>query len=307
MLMPVRQYVNGEGYRYGFNGKENDNEVKGVGNQQDYGMRIYDPRLGKFLSVDPLTKEYPELSPYQFASNTPIQAIDLDGLEAWNITRQWEKKDIDGFATYAEAEIKKAVADKVKEDCADFSLRLLVGYASANNLPLTFQNSSKESFDASSTKFKSTEQYLTVVKQNVQAKDLLLNTYSIPQNETQAGDMEIMNFSINEGKKVNFNHVVVFEEYKAENPVRSTIAWGNLGASGAGTAVKNQNYNWPRSSYNDGVKNKLKIYTGEMNSRWNVLNPTNMPQPSDSTPPADSTKTSDSTNNNENKDQRNEN
>ena len=25
-----------EGYRYGFNGKENDNEVKGAGNQQDY-------------------------------------------------------------------------------------------------------------------------------------------------------------------------------------------------------------------------------------------------------------------------------
>ncbi|MEZ2442984.1 RHS repeat-associated core domain-containing protein [Chitinophaga sp. RCC_12] len=46
-------------YRYGFNGKENDNEVKGEGNQQDYGMRIYDPRLGRFLSVDPLTKGYP--------------------------------------------------------------------------------------------------------------------------------------------------------------------------------------------------------------------------------------------------------
>jgi RHS repeat-associated protein len=69
-------------YRYGFNGKENDNEVKGSGNQQDYGMRIYDPRLGRFLSVDPLTKTFPMLTPYQFASNTPIQAVDLDGLEA---------------------------------------------------------------------------------------------------------------------------------------------------------------------------------------------------------------------------------
>src|SRR4249919_2797107 len=37
------------GYRYGFNGKENDNEVKGQGDQQDYGMRIYDSRLGRFL------------------------------------------------------------------------------------------------------------------------------------------------------------------------------------------------------------------------------------------------------------------
>ncbi|ASZ10855.1 hypothetical protein KTO58_21180 [Chitinophaga pendula] len=83
MLQPGRTYVlgGGGGYRYGFNGKENDNEVKGVGNQQDYGMRVYDPRVGKFLSVDPITKQYPELTPYQFASNSPIMGIDLDGLE----------------------------------------------------------------------------------------------------------------------------------------------------------------------------------------------------------------------------------
>lgn len=80
--MPGRRFSAGNGYRYGFNGKENDNEIKGGGNQYDYGFRIYDPRLGKFLSVDPLTAKYPELTPYQFASNTPIQASDLDGLEA---------------------------------------------------------------------------------------------------------------------------------------------------------------------------------------------------------------------------------
>jgi RHS repeat-associated protein len=84
MLMPGRQYAVGSyDYRYGFNGKEGDDEVKGDDNQQDYGMRIYDPRVGRFLSVDPITKQYPELTPYQFASNTPIQAIDLDGLEQY--------------------------------------------------------------------------------------------------------------------------------------------------------------------------------------------------------------------------------
>jgi RHS repeat-associated protein len=81
MLMPGRKYPSTIKYRYGFNGKENDNEVKGEGNQQDYGMRIYDPRLGRFLSVDPLYKSYPELTSYQFAGNTPIQAKDLDGGE----------------------------------------------------------------------------------------------------------------------------------------------------------------------------------------------------------------------------------
>ncbi|MDO9184692.1 MAG: RHS repeat-associated core domain-containing protein [Bacteroidia bacterium] len=79
--MPGRSFVGANGYRYGFNGKENDNEVKGNGNQQDYGMRIYDPRLGRFLSVDPITKKYPELTPYQFASNSPIWGVDWDGLE----------------------------------------------------------------------------------------------------------------------------------------------------------------------------------------------------------------------------------
>ena len=80
MLVPNRNFQSPE-YRYGFNGKEKDDEVKGQGLQYDYGFRIYDPRLGKFLSMDPLLDEYPMLTPYQFASNTPIQAIDIDGKE----------------------------------------------------------------------------------------------------------------------------------------------------------------------------------------------------------------------------------
>ncbi|MEJ0105581.1 MAG: RHS repeat-associated core domain-containing protein [Bacteroidota bacterium] len=79
-LMPGRKFSGGS-YRYGFNGKENDNDVKGEGNQQDYGMRIYDTRLGKFLSVDPLTSKFPYYSPYQFAGNNPVKFIDLDGAE----------------------------------------------------------------------------------------------------------------------------------------------------------------------------------------------------------------------------------
>ena len=73
-------------YRYGFNGKEQDAETYGEGNIYDYGFRIYNPRLGKFLSVDPLAKSFPMLSTYQFASNSPIIAIDLDGLESVVVT-----------------------------------------------------------------------------------------------------------------------------------------------------------------------------------------------------------------------------
>jgi len=66
-------------FRYGFNGKENDDEAKGAGNQLDFGARIYDPRIGKFLSLDPLMAKYPELSPYCFAANCPIRLIDVNG------------------------------------------------------------------------------------------------------------------------------------------------------------------------------------------------------------------------------------
>ena len=82
MQMPGRKYSNGGDYRYGFNGKENDKDMDG--NCYDYGFRIYNPALGRFLSTDPLSKSYPWFTPYQFAGNSPITFIDLDGLEmAW--------------------------------------------------------------------------------------------------------------------------------------------------------------------------------------------------------------------------------
>ena len=78
--MPGRQF-NSNSYKYGFNGKEKDDEVKGTGNQLDYGFRIYDPRLGKFLSVDPISGKFPFYSPYHFAGNSPIMCLDMDGAE----------------------------------------------------------------------------------------------------------------------------------------------------------------------------------------------------------------------------------
>ncbi|SHL81608.1 RHS repeat-associated core domain-containing protein [Chitinophaga jiangningensis] len=71
--------LGGERYRYGFNGKENDNEVKGEGNSLDFGARLYDPRIGKWLSTDLAFKEYPSLSPYTGFGNNPIIFVDPDG------------------------------------------------------------------------------------------------------------------------------------------------------------------------------------------------------------------------------------
>ena len=58
---------------------EKDDEVKGEGNSYDFGSRIHDPRIGRFLSLDPLQTQFPNMSPYVYAANTPIMAKDEDG------------------------------------------------------------------------------------------------------------------------------------------------------------------------------------------------------------------------------------
>ncbi|GAB4260453.1 MAG: hypothetical protein Kow0079_17360 [Vicingaceae bacterium] len=42
------------GYRFGFQGQERDDEIKGEGNLINNKFRMHDPRLGRFFSVDPL-------------------------------------------------------------------------------------------------------------------------------------------------------------------------------------------------------------------------------------------------------------
>jgi RHS repeat-associated protein len=150
-------------YRYGFNGKENDNEVKGLGNQQDYGMRISDTRLGRFLSVDPITQNYPELTPYQFASNRPIDNIDLDGGE-WKSKHKWtdvitDKSQIKLLGakylvgmTYEEAWramapeiLRKSIGKKI--DCADLAIDAIVEFAFTYKLSIHFEDYKAEDKD----------------------------------------------------------------------------------------------------------------------------------------------------------------
>jgi RHS repeat-associated protein len=78
MQMPGRSFSS-ESYRYGFNGIENDNEIKGDGNSLDFGARIYDSRLGRWLSVDPDYMKYPGWSGYNAFNNSPLIIVDPTG------------------------------------------------------------------------------------------------------------------------------------------------------------------------------------------------------------------------------------
>ncbi len=73
-------------YRYGFQGQEKDDEIKGEGNSVNYKYRMHDARIGRFFAVDPLSPIYPANSSYAFSENTVINAIELEGLEKLDAT-----------------------------------------------------------------------------------------------------------------------------------------------------------------------------------------------------------------------------
>jgi len=78
-LLPGRNYSSSS-CNYGFNGKPKDDEIYGsTGTSYDFGARLYDPRVGRWLSVDPMAHERSWLSPYNFVQNNPINRIDPNG------------------------------------------------------------------------------------------------------------------------------------------------------------------------------------------------------------------------------------
>ena len=115
MEQPGRNFSSPD-YRYGYNGKEKDNELKGEGNSYDYGARIYDPRNAKFLSTDPLQAQYPGQSPFVYAANSPIALIDRNGMGPL----EFQYKDNGNSETETKnRENFQAVLDYLKEHNAD--------------------------------------------------------------------------------------------------------------------------------------------------------------------------------------------
>ena len=80
MVMPGRKFASASAnYRYGFNGQEKSDEIKGDGNSFTAEYWEYDSRLVRRWNVDPITK--PWESPYACFNGNPIMNIDPKGLD----------------------------------------------------------------------------------------------------------------------------------------------------------------------------------------------------------------------------------
>ncbi|TGN30008.1 DUF6443 domain-containing protein [Empedobacter tilapiae] len=71
-------------YKYKYNGQELQDEL-GL-NWYNYRYRNYDPTIGRFFGVDPISEDYYNISTYQFAHNNPVWKIEIEGLEGASTT-----------------------------------------------------------------------------------------------------------------------------------------------------------------------------------------------------------------------------
>ena len=134
--MPNR-HGSSNSYRYGFQGQEKDDEVKGEGNSINFTFRMYDPRAGRFFAVDPLTRKYPHYTPYSFSGNKVIAFLELEGLEEilFQYMDRYEYKPV--FETNEDIDILKRV-DNASSNFFSFFGNLYADYhntvqSTANN------------------------------------------------------------------------------------------------------------------------------------------------------------------------------
>ena len=50
----------------------------------DYGARMYDPTTARWLTQDPLSEQYYDISPYSFCFNNPLRFYDGNGMWSWD-------------------------------------------------------------------------------------------------------------------------------------------------------------------------------------------------------------------------------
>ncbi len=119
MLLPNR-HDNTPEYRYGFQGQEMDDEIKGEGNSINFTFRMYDPRVGRFFANDPLESSYPYNSPYAFSENRVIDKIELEGLETANTgTASTITKTQSATQTVTSKELQRKLAQQAANNPSD--------------------------------------------------------------------------------------------------------------------------------------------------------------------------------------------
>lgn len=126
MRMSERSFNSSE-YKYGFQGQEKDDELKGEGNSYDFGARMFDPRIARFIAVDPKWREFQFQSTYAYALNNPIRFIDEYGEGPKDRIKAARKYKGTAYKQQTNIKLRTGMDSKALEfmDCSELVCRVL--------------------------------------------------------------------------------------------------------------------------------------------------------------------------------------
>jgi hypothetical protein len=134
-------------YRFGFQNQEKDSEIKGEANSINYKFRMHDTRIGRFFSIDPITKDFPWNSPFAFSENRVIDGVELEGKEVLLIGKQEAASFVLGIMT--ETGILVNISNGAVHGYVSIAGTLSTSISASTGLSFTVFPTMKNSTDAS--------------------------------------------------------------------------------------------------------------------------------------------------------------
>jgi RHS repeat-associated protein len=256
----------------------NEYKFQGQEHQGDHGLnwdgfkwRNSMPDLGRFFNIDPLAHDYTHNSPYAFSENMVIHMVELEGLEAWDIKRDWEDEDLEKYQQYVRDNQEYWDRKDFKCDCADFGVKVLMDFAEKNGLPLSFntadggQISGQDKDKSGNYVFDSKEDFLEVAKDRMNAESIKQNVFTINESNASEGDLRIGTRSLT-GEA---DHLVIISDKK-----NNEVIYGNPYAN-ITVSIDVWKNSGDRLTYaGDGKANRWNVFKNlrinDTNWKWKV-------------------------------------
>ena len=134
--------------RWRYSGKEEQKAINAALPLIDYGARMYDPAIARWMSVDPMAEKYYPMSTYGYCVDSPVSFIDPKGME-WEKPKEAErlKKSIDKKITSLNNDIAKDQAKIAGGGLNEKQIARCKGRISEANERLSNLNTSKADID----------------------------------------------------------------------------------------------------------------------------------------------------------------
>ena len=145
---------------------------------------------GRFMSIDPKAESFYHISPYAYCAGDPVNLVDPDGFQPWEIRNAWNDYYIKLYQSHLSGMIKNRSKENRYFTCEDLALSVLIDFAMVHGLPISIKNGSGI-YDSRSDKYSSYTEFKNDILKTTGAIDLQNNhnTQSISENNAQVGDI----------------------------------------------------------------------------------------------------------------------